>query len=138
MANTPPNVRGLKDTGLSANVALPNAANVVNTPAIDLSAQPYPVTDGLTVKIETSASTAANSKNLNVALQSSTDNSSWSNVAEFANPVLLVAGSASAHAASSITLKLQPNTKRYIRAQCTGEANGGDASDGTLTISLLF
>lgn len=137
MANTPPNVRGLKDTNLTANIALPNAANVVNTGQLDLGAQPYPVTEAFTVKVETSASTAANSKNINVVLQSSNDNgANFTNIAEFA--VLVVAGDASAHAASSRTYKLQPNQKRYIRAQATGEANGGDASDGTLTISLLF
>jgi hypothetical protein len=37
-----------------------------------------------------------------------------------------------------VTLSLPPNIRRYIRATALGEANGGDASNGTFTIKLLF
>lgn len=130
--------RSFVDAQLKAAVALPNAANVANTNVLDLGAtSPYPVTEKFQVKLETSAATSANSKNVNVVLQSSAEAAAnFTNVAEFAT--LVVAGGASARSASSRVLQLPPNTKRYIRAQATGEANGGDASDGTLTISLLF
>jgi len=36
-----------------------------------------------------------------------------------------------------VVIALPPNVKRYIRATCTGEANGGDASDGTFKIEVL-
>lgn len=130
--------RSFVDASLKANVALPNAANVANTNVVDLgSTTPFPLTEKFQVKIETSAATAANSKNVNVVLQSSNEASAnFANIADFST--LVVAGGASARSASSRGIQLPPNTKRYIRAQATGEANGGDASDGTLTISLLF
>ena len=49
----------------------------------------------------------------------------------------MVAGNASAHPASDREIYLDPETnKSYLFGSATGEANGGDASDGTLTIKI--
>jgi hypothetical protein len=137
---SPTTTRNLQDALLSANAALPNAANTVNTNGIDLGAtSPYPVTEKITVKIETTAGNGANNKNINLRLMDSADNSTFANVALVANPCLRVTDADNAgYAASSVTLSLPPNIRRYIRATALGEANGGDASNGTFTIKLLF
>jgi len=130
--------RMFKDASLSGNVALPNAANTANTNSIDLGAAPlYPVNEDFQVKLEISTATGANSKNLTTTLQVSDDNASWSALA--GGPSWVVANNGTAYAAASITVNLPPvGLKRYLRATTTGEANGGNAGDGTLTISAVF
>lgn len=135
----PANNRTLKDATLSKSVALPNAANTVNTNYIDLGPTPYPLTEGVTLLVETSLATGANNKNINVRVQHSddTNTSNFTNVADIGNPFMQAVANTTKFAAASDRLTLPPGIKRYIRVQGTGEANGGDASDGTLTASLL-
>lgn len=133
----PVNQRNLKDANFIKNVALPNAANTVTTNGMDLvQATPYPVTEKVVLQINTTQSTGANSKNINVVIQDSADNSSFTNIATLA--VKVIAGNAANYPSSSTNYSLPINTRRYVRASATGEANGGDASDGTLTAQLLF
>jgi len=128
----------ITDALLDNHVALPNAANTVNTNGIDLGAAvPYPLTEHVSVKIYTTAATApANNKNINIRLMESADNITFTNVAEFANPILLVNEAATVYPASNVVVTLQPGCLRYIRATAIGEANGGDASDGDLHIAV--
>lgn len=130
-------MNAIKDLTLQANIALPNAANTVNTNGIDLGATPYPAaTKKIEVQILTTQSTGANSKNINVTLQDSADNSTFAAIPELAAKV--IAGNAANFPAASDVYALPPTVRRYIRASALGEANGGNASDGTLTIALLF
>lgn len=131
--------RALKDAELNKSIALPNAANTVNTNSIDLeTAAPYPTSERFAVRLSTTAATGANDKNITVVLQASNEASAnFTNVAEIA-PLVINEGS-SAYAATNRDVQLPPGlNKRYIRASATGEANGGNASDGTLSIELLF
>lgn len=132
--------REIKDKLLKVSATQPNAANTVNSNSIDLGATtPYPVTEQVQVKITCGASNGANSKNINIRLQDSADNSSFANIANTPNPALVNADNAGAgHSASNVTFHLPPNTRRYIRAVAVGEANGGDSSNGTFTLELLF
>lgn len=139
--NKPTNVRLIKDGYLVSTKALPVAANTVNLNGIDLvQATPYPTTEKIVVNVSTAAATGtANSKNINVVLQDSADNTTFTNIAELANPVLRVTDDGgSATAAGSANVLLPPAVKRYIRASATGEANGGDASGSNITLSVLF
>jgi hypothetical protein len=130
-------LRELQDALLTANVALPNAANTVNTAGIDLGVtQPYPTTEAFQVRLATSVATGANSKNINVIVQDSADNVTFANIAGIAS--VAHAGNSANHIAANTNFSLPPATRRYIRGSATGEANGGDSSDGTLTISLRF
>jgi hypothetical protein len=116
---------------------MPNAANTVNTSGVDLGATtPYPITEHISVKISNTAATGANTKNVNIRLMDSADNSSFTNVAQTANPILRTTDS-SGYPASNVIIALPPNIKRYIRATALGEANGGDASDGTFSLEVL-
>lgn len=130
--------RRIADAALKVTAALPNAANTTSTNAIDLGAiVPYPITEKVTVKLSNTAATGANSKNINMRLMESAEsNANFTNVAEFAIPVLKVTDS-SGYPAASIELTLQPSAKRYLKAAALGEANGGDASDGTMSLEIM-
>ena len=137
---SPTNERRLKDALLISNSAvLPNAANTIYTNVIDLQVTlPYPIQEHIVAQLATTVSTGANSKNINVTLQHSAD----TNTSNFVNiptlKVYAIAGNATNFPATTVNYSLPVDTKRYIRALALGEANGGDASDGTLTINLLF
>jgi hypothetical protein len=134
--------RGIVDADTSckpAAVALPNAANVVNTNAVDLGAiKPFPTTEKIQVKLTTTVATAANNLNLTFYLQDSADDntSNYVNIGNCAKG--LINEGSNVYAATDFILTLPPVTKRYVRACAAGEANGGNAADGTLTMSLLF
>jgi hypothetical protein len=153
--NQPTDSRTVLDNNYIVSIALPNAGATVNTNALDLFGGPvntaapatiaFPTTEIVNVIVATSAATAANSKNINVVLQHCDafangviDSSNYTNIPELAAPLMVVAGNATAHAACTATVKLPPSAKRYLRAQATGESNGGDASDGTLTLEIGF
>ncbi len=152
--NQPYNDRLVLDQNYIVNVALPNAANTVNTNKLDLFAAagaplpntlPYSTTETINVIILTTQSTGANSKNINVVLQhtgqlsnGAVDTSNWVNIPTLGAPIKVVAGNAANYPASTTKTKLPPGTLQFIRAQATGEANGGDASDGTLALELGF
>src|SRR5438045_3678041 len=134
---SPINERRLQDGVLTANIALPNAANTVNTNGLDLQVTtPFPTTGRFNVRVDTGVATGANSKNINVIVQDSADNSTFANIAGLTS--VAHAGNAANHIAANTNFALPPATRRYIRASATGEANGGDSSDGSLTISLRF
>lgn len=128
----------------SNNAALPNAANTVNTTAIDLgSTKPFPATGQFIATLSNTTATGANSKNINYAFQhtnanadGTADNGNWANIPELA--IIVVAGNAANAAINSTNVFLPPSTKRYLRGTATGEANGGNSSDGTFSIQLGF
>lgn len=131
--------RSFKDSNLKQSVALPNAANTANTNSIDLgAADGYPSTGKFAVRLSTTVGTGANNKNITVVLQGSNEsNANFANISELASVVINEGGSA--YAATNRDVTLPPGfAKRYIRGSATGEADGGDASDGTLTVELLF
>lgn len=127
------------DKDLKVTATLPNAANTVNSNAIDLGATtPFPITDHINVRIAHTTATSANTLNMNIRLQDSAEAAAnFTNVAQTANPILRTLGVSTSYAAANVVIALPPNVKRYIRAVALGEANGGDASDGTFTIEVL-
>lgn len=137
MALQTQNSRNITDADLSVNVALPNAANTTNTNGIDLGAvTPFPLTENFQVKVVTTAGTGANNKNLTIRIQDSADNSSFTNIATLASTV--INEESSSYAATTEIYSLPHDTRRYIRGSVSGEADGGNAAGGTLTVSLLF
>lgn len=133
--------REIQDITLQAGAALPNAANTVNGNVIDLGATtPWPVTETVMVRIKTTTANGSNSKNINIRLQHSAEsNANFTNISELANPVLRVTDNANAgFPASSIDVYLPPSAKQYLRGVALGEANGGDAGNGTFSVQLRF
>lgn len=131
--------RAFVDENLKQSVALPNAANTANTNSIDLgAATSFPVTDKFQVKLSTTAGTGANNKNLTIVLQASNEAAAnFANIGALAT--LVIPEVAASYAATERVVALPPDlNKRYIRASVTGEANGGNAANGALTVQLLF
>jgi len=125
----------MNDATLTESVALPNAANTANTGVIALpQAAQRPFTTDFRVVLSNSLATGANSKNVTYTVYGS-------NEANGANATALrsfvVAGNGTAHPASEREIYLDPETnKSHIFGSATGEANGGNAADGTLTIKI--
>lgn len=145
--NFPTNTRTVLDANYIVSVALPNAANTVNTNALNLQvATPFPTTETINVLILTTVATGANSKNINVVLQhtgqlanGAIDTGNYVNIPTLGAPISVIAGNATNFPVTAVpAVKLPPGTLQYVRAQATGEANGGNASDGTLTLELAF
>jgi hypothetical protein len=130
--------RRFQDTALATNVALPNAATVKNTAGIDLGkTTPFPITEKFYVKLATGVATGANNKNITIKMQDSADNTTFANISAV-GALTVTDANGGGYPAASLTVGLPPATRRYIRASATGEANGGNAADGTLTVTLLF
>ncbi len=147
--NYPTNSRNIVDQNYVVTVAMPNAANTVNTSGINLLvATPFPTTETINFQVTTTQATGANSKNVNIVIQHTSANSdgtansaAWANVPQLAAPLVTIAGNATnypAYTNANGVFKAPPNLLQFVRAQATGEANGGNASDGTLTFQLLF
>lgn len=127
----------MKDNLLLKTALMPNAANTVNTNTIDLHQQAVrPYTGDFRVRLYNGVATGANSKNINYTLYGSNE-SNGANAT--AHPgVFTVAGNAANHAASNREIAVGPNfDKRYIFASATGEANGGNAADGTFGVEII-
>lgn len=129
----------MKDSTQSKTAALPNAANTTATAAITL-AQPAqrPYTTQLRVRLYNEVATGANSKNITYNLYGT----NGTNESNGGNATLIdsfvVAGNATNHAASDREVYLPPELdKSKIYATATGEANGGDASDGNFGVEIV-
>ncbi len=152
--NQPYNDRTVLDSVYIVTVALPNAANTVNTNALDLfnaggavlpNTLPFSTTETINVILLTGLATGANSLNINCVLQhtgqlsnGAVDTSNWANIPTLGAPIKVVAGNATKYPATTTKIKLPPGTLQFIRAQATGEANGGNASDANLTLEIGF
>ena len=123
------------DSTLTKSVALPNAANTANTNTIALpQAAQRPFTTNFRVILSNTLATGANSKNVTYTLYGSNE-SNGANATSLRS--FVVAGNATKHPVSTREIQLDPTVnKTYLFASATGEANGGDASDGTLTIKI--
>jgi len=130
--------RSIQDALTKAELALPNAANQVNTAVIDLGSNaPFPINEAVDVKLSIGAGTSANTLNINIHVQDSNEsNANFTNIAELSSWVNL--GVSVNYVAATRVVKLPPTVKRYIRATAKGEANGGDASDANFSIELLY
>lgn len=127
----------MKDNLLIQTAAMPNAANTVNTNTITLPQQATrPFTTNFRVRLFNGVATGANSKNINYSVYGS-------NEANGANATLVqtfrAAGNGTNHIASERELYLPPELdKLYIFGSATGEANGGNAADGTFGIEIII
>jgi len=126
----------MKDATLKQSVALPNAANTANTNVIELPQQAVrPFNSTYRVTLKNTAGTAANTKNINYRLYA-TNESNRANAVP-ASEVFTVVSASTTHPVSSREVYLRPELdKKFIFASATGEANGGDASDGALTVEI--
>lgn len=129
----------MKDNSLIKTAALPNAANNTATALITLPQQAVrPHTAEFRVRLRNTIATGANSKNITYKLfgTNGTNESNGGNATLIDSWV--VAGNAANHAVSSRDLYLPPELdKASIYATAGGEANGGDAGDGTMYLEII-
>jgi hypothetical protein len=127
----------MKDNSLLKTAAMPFAANTVNTNTIALPQQAVrPFNNSFRVRIYNSVATGANTKNINYSLYASNEANGAN--ASLVQGAFVVAGNAANHAASNREVILPPNLdKSYIFASALGEANGGNAGDGTFGIEII-
>lgn len=129
----------MKDATLMKTAAMPNAANTTATAVIELP-QPAqrPFTTNVRVRLYNEVATGANSKNVtyNVYGTNGTNESNGGNATLIDS--FVVAGNGTNHPASERELYLPPelNTTK-VYATATGEADGGDASDGDFGIEII-
>lgn len=135
-----PNPRSIKDADLKQSVLYGNVSFTANTNAIDLGqVLPYAVLERVNLRIRTTLGTnAANNKNINIQLQHSDVNLSanFVNVTEIAPIIFIEVGTQ--YPVQQKDYALPPTIKQFIRLRVTGEANGGNANDGSAIIELLL
>lgn len=127
-----------------ATATLPNAAATTTSGWIDLgTTSPHPTTEQVGVKISTTQATGANSKIITIKVEDTTvtdgtpDGGSAADVAGLTQ-ALQITESGGNYAASEATVYLPAGVRQAIRVSATGESTGGDATDGTLTVSLVY
>lgn len=127
----------MKDATLLKTAAMPNAANTVNTNTLALPQQATrPFTTTFRVRLYNGVATGANSKNINYRLYATNESNGANAVA--ASEIFTVAGNSANHAASNREVYLRPELdKLYIFVSATGEANGGNAGDGTFGVEIV-
>ena len=131
--------RAIQDAIFQVSVALGDNALTTRGNALDLeSVQPFPVTERITAQIVTTAGNGANNKNVNIRFQHSDVNlnANFVNISELS--ILTIPEVSAAYAATTQNNALPPSTKRYIRLICVTESSGGNPSNGTAAIKLLF
>jgi hypothetical protein len=116
---------------------MPNAGNTVNTNTIAIGQQATrPFNGAFRVRLYNTQATGANSKNINYTLYGSNESNGANAVA--VQGAFVVAGNAANHPASNREVHLPPNLdKGYIFLSAVGEANGGNAADGTFGIEII-
>lgn len=129
----------IQDAQFTTSVALGDNASTTRGNGLDLgSATPFPVTQRVTVQIVTTAGNGANNKNVNIRLQHSTvdTNANYVNIPECA--ITTIPELNALYAVTTVNHALPPSTLRFIRAICVTESSGGNASNGTATLKVLF
>lgn len=130
----------MKDATLRQSAAMPNAANTTATALITLPQQSVrPFNAQFRVRLFNEQATGANSKNItyNLYATNGTNESNGGNATLVDS--FVVQGNAANHPASDRQLYLPPELdKAAIYATATGEANGGDAGDGDLTLEIII
>jgi hypothetical protein len=128
----------MKDSTLIQTALMPNAANTVNTNTIALpQSAKRPFNSSFRVRLYNTQATGANSKNINYTLYGSNEANGASATA--VQGAFVVAGNAANHPASNREVYLPPNLDRsYIFLSAVGEANGGNAADGTFGIEIIM
>lgn len=128
----------MKDSTLIQTAAMPNAGNTVNTNCATMPQQvKRPFNTAFRVRLYNTQATGANSKNINYSLYGSNESNGGNAV--IVPGSFVVAGNAANHPASNREIVVPPNfDKLYLFGSATGEANGGNAADGTFGIEIII
>ena len=131
--------RAIQDALFTTSVALGDNAATTRGNGLDLgSATPFPATERVTVQIVTTAGNGANNKNINIRLQHANNNANanFVNIPECA--IVTIPELNAVYAATTANFALPPSTLQFIRVICVTESSGGNATNGTATLKVLF
>ncbi len=132
-ASAPFNSLLLKDQNYIVSTSFGATAATASTTGVDFQvASPYPTTANVLALVQV-ANTSTSSGSVTVVLQESSDNSTWTPVANLVNPILTSTGSV---ATDSVTVGLQPSQKQYLRASAISSV--GAVPTGSVTLSILM
>jgi len=110
-----------------------NNSTAAPTPSFNFKvATPWPSINSTELYVYSTVITGTVASSSYLTLQGAPDNSTWTNLAYFANPILTATGSA----AVSAYLTLQPGTPQYIRL--SGSNQSGGTPTGSYGMTLLF
>jgi hypothetical protein len=130
--------RNIKDASKQVTKALPAAAASANTDSIDLGPNPGQI-ENVEVEIVVEATTAlVDTKDIDVKLQDSADDSSFADIAEFADPVLKVTSDGGGSDETKLQVRLPRTVRRYIRAVVSVETGGGSVIANNAILRLVF
>jgi len=137
----PLNTRLVTDVNYTSTASLsvkPYLVQSGSTNALDLvQAVPYPTSETYIVNVFTAqANNMSSSVNINVALQHSSDNTTFTNIPELNPNLVVMLGAASTGSATQANVLLPPATKRYIRATYTTETSASLAGGITSSYGL--
>lgn len=129
----------MKDNTLIQTAAMPNAANNTSTPLITLPQQAKrPFNTEFRVRLRNTVATGANSKNVTYKVWGTNGTNETNGGNATLVQSFVVAGNAANHPVSNRELYLPPDLdKASIYATAGGEANGGDAGDGTMYLEIV-
>jgi hypothetical protein len=130
-------MRNLKDAELIRTLALPAAGADTATAGIDLGQVP-PNEFRFEIELVLPAlPSLADTKKVTVTLEDSADGSVFAAVVGLATLEVTGAGGAGA---AAVTRRVRPpaHLRRYLRAKAAVEAAGGNSTDKTLTLALVF
>ncbi len=127
--------RILQDKELIKTKSLPAANASASTDAIEIGAGVFETVQ-VTVSVDAVPS-LADGKKITTTLEHSDDDVNYVAIPELASLVQTGAGGAGA-AAVARTVYLPPSVKMFIRATSAVDADGGDNTPKSVTLSLLF
>lgn len=142
--NLPTNQRAIIDANYKVSTALPASAGTVHGASLDLgdavSGIPYATTETVNFQVVAPALTTTqlpNSATVTYTIEDSADNITFVAISSLATLVQTGASSAGA-AASTLTVKLPPATRRYIRVSAVTATSPGDCSAASYVNQLAF
>lgn len=129
-----------RDAALTTTKACPAAGANHNTATLDLkSTTAGAFADSVEVEIVIPAlPSLADDKTLTVKLQDSADNTTFADIPELASLVVTGVATGKGGAAATRVVRLPSSAKRYLQANLAVASNGGDNTDKSVTVSLLF
>jgi len=130
--------RSIIDAEKEVSINLPAAAANADSASIDLGQNPDQI-ENVEVEIDVDATTAlVDTKDIDVKLQDSADNSTFADIEEFADPVLKVTSDGGGSSRARLQVRLPRTVNRYIRMNVAVETAGGDVTDNQAHLRLLF
>jgi hypothetical protein len=130
-------MRNLKDAELIRTVALPAAGADITTTALDLGQVP-PNEFRFEIELVLPAlPSLVDTKKVTITLEDSADGSAYAPVVGLATLEVTGAGGAGA---AAVTRRVRPpaHLRRYLRAKAAVEAAGGNSTDKTVSLALVF